>query len=46
MKNLIWVIPLLAIILGVAIKWNIYKYNDCIAVGHTKGYCIGKIFLN
>lgn len=36
-----WVaIPVLVPILCVAIWWQVYAYNDCLKVGHSKAYCI------
>ena len=23
--------------------WNYYKYQDCLKVGHSKLYCVGKV---
>lgn len=33
-------------IVGGGIWWTTYKYKDCRKVGHSKIYCVGKIFSN
>lgn len=33
-------------IVSLSIWWTIYKYEDCKLVGHTKTYCVMKLFGN
>lgn len=28
------------VLLTVAVGWGIYRYHDCLKVGHTKLYCV------
>jgi len=35
-----------ASVLGVVLWWTVYKYKDCIAVGHSNTYCTVKVFTN
>ena len=39
----IGVLVLIVALLGVAIWWEVYKYQDCKMVGHSTLYCIGKL---
>lgn len=36
----ILVVLLIVAVLAFAVWWQIYRWNDCRAVGHTKLYCI------
>lgn len=29
-------------LVGLSIWWSVYKYSDCLKVGHSKLYCIGR----
>lgn len=33
----------LAVLLPLAVWWQIYRYHDCLKVGHTKRYCVLEI---
>jgi len=33
---------LICVVLSSAVWWKVYKYRDCLHVGHTKLYCISR----
>lgn len=37
---------IMAVLLAAVFWWPVYKYKDCRKVGHSKTYCIMKIFAN
>lgn len=34
---------IIAVVSVLAIAWQVYKFNDCRAVGHQILYCVGNI---
>jgi hypothetical protein len=49
MKNVLLGLGAVTVILGViafGFWWQIYKYQDCLRVGHSKLYCVMKINSN
>lgn len=34
------VILIFIVLIGLAIWWNIFRYKECVKVGHSKTYCI------
>jgi hypothetical protein len=41
-NNVVFILQLIfaVVIFALTIWWGIYKYHDCLKVGHTKTYCI------
>jgi len=33
-------VTLIPILIGFTIWWEVYKYKDCVAVGHKTAYCL------
>ena len=34
---------LLLMVVAAAVWWSFYKYQDCLKVGHSTLYCIGRL---
>jgi len=37
-------VTVLVVLLSAGIWWESFKYHDCLNVGHSKLYCMAKIF--
>ena len=33
----------LLVLIGLTCAWQVYAYHDCLKVGHSRLYCIGRI---